>query len=246
MNRFQQWLRVAISLAVIAACISLAFGLVELNRKVKSVEARVESLSDQLESDTRNRFDPQRHARDLMRLMRQMHDKPFVLVIGDSITQRAPLPDEICGFPVVNAGIAGSRVSNFIPFAETMKGFDIKPALIVVALGINDAQTSLRTGFGAAYPLLLDTLPQVPLALATPAPVDFSGADGSLLDPPTVASIEKDIRATAENRRLTLIDLSRVSTIRGYMTGDGVHLSVNGYVLWNAAMLDGIKRALKC
>ena len=64
----------------------------------------------------------------------------FVLVIGDSITERSTLPLEICGGPLVKLGIGGSRASTFIPFAEVMNSRKIAPSLIVVALGLNDAK----------------------------------------------------------------------------------------------------------
>jgi lysophospholipase L1-like esterase len=198
------------------------------------------SLSDQLDTVGRDAFDPQRHARNLLRQMRQV-GKPFIVVLGDSITQRVLLPETICGYPVINAGISGSRTSNFIPFAEEMARLD--PALIVLALGVNDSSRRLKTAFPASYAALLDSLPKVPTILATIAPVDFNGSDGQTIDPEAVDSVNREIRSTAESRKLPLVELAG---LKPFETIDGVHPSVNGNALWLDAVVKGIKSALSC
>jgi hypothetical protein len=59
-------------------------------------------------------------------------------VIGDSITENALLPSEICGRRVINAGIGGFTAGDYLPFAK-----EIMPTaaavLTVVAIGTNEA-----------------------------------------------------------------------------------------------------------
>ncbi len=158
--------------------------------------------------------------------------RPFVLMIGDSITERSKLPGEVCGIPLVKIGIGGSRASAFIPMAEDMNAKSISPLLIVIALGINDANPVYRSDFRASYNLLLDTLPKVPLILATITTVDHSDWLTSMVD--------KIIRSTANGRSLDIIDLSQ---LRDFETTDGIHLTERAYVSWNEAIISGIKRA---
>jgi hypothetical protein len=161
---------------------------------------------------------------------------PFIAVIGDSLTERAKLPATVCGIQLVNAGFGGSRASNFIPFAEEMTALDLVPALVVIALGLNDARRGYRTDFRSTYRLLLETLPESPVVLATLAPVDRAFDTGAILDPSRLSMVDLTIREIAKARNLPLIDLSDVQS----PTSDGVHPI--DYGSWSAAMVAGIER----
>jgi hypothetical protein len=63
-------------------------------------------------------------------------DQPIV-VVGDSITEMAPLPSEACGHPVINAGIGGFRIDEYAKLAPRLF-ISSRPFLIVSALGAND------------------------------------------------------------------------------------------------------------
>lgn len=178
-------------------------------------------------------------ATNLLRQMRQI-GRPFVLVIGDSITEGSTLPDEVCGYPIINAGISGSRAANLMPFAEEIKAQRPRILATVVAVGVNDAQKQYETAFG--YSLLLDSLPPTRLLLATVTPVDFSGPVGSRIDPEKYKAVDATIRSLAAARRLSLIDLSKLEP----RTLDGVHLTIGDYDKWNATVLNGIRSALEC
>jgi hypothetical protein len=157
----------------------------------------------------------------------------FVLVIGDSITERSTLPLEICGGPLVKLGIGGSRASTFIPFAEVMNSRKIAPSLIVVALGLNDANEEYRSGFRVSYNLLLDTLPKAPLILATLTPV----ADERMS---RASKVDEIIRNTAAERSIDSIDLSK---LRDFRTIDGIHLTDAAYASWNEQIIAAIERS---
>jgi lysophospholipase L1-like esterase len=60
-----------------------------------------------------------------------------IVVIGDSITEMAPLPRQICGHPVVNAGVGGQTIREATRLASRVLG---KHAayLIAIAIGAND------------------------------------------------------------------------------------------------------------
>jgi len=162
---------------------------------------------------------------------------PFIVILGDSITASAHLPESVCGLPLVNVGKGGGRASTFISFAEDMSAARLIPALTIVALGVNDAISEYHSDFSAAYAMLLNHLPD-PLALATPAPVDRSAK----IDFGVLQSIDGIIRSYARARNAMLIDLSKLPL----QTSDGLHPTTNSYVLWNAAVVEGIERAMKC
>ena len=69
-------------------------------------------------------------------------DGPIVIV-GDSITEMARFPDRISGKRVVNAGIGGATILDYVVRAP--KIFDgSKPSLIVVAIGANDTGSKTK------------------------------------------------------------------------------------------------------
>lgn len=160
--------------------------------------------------------------------------RPFVLMIGDSITERSTLPLEVCGVPLVKVGIGGSRASTFIPLAEVMNSRKIAPSIIVVALGLNDANEEYRSSFGVSYNLLLDTLPKAPLILATLTPVADERMGRN-------SEVDEIVRKTAAERSVASIDLSK---LRDFRTIDGVHLTDTAYPAWNEQIIAAIERSL--
>ena len=166
---------------------------------------------------------------------------PFVVILGDSITQNARLPDTVCGMPLINAATGGSRASTYIPFAEEMRAQKILPSLVVIALGTNDAISGYGTDFIPAYELLIRSLPANSLAFATPPPVDGSGA--GILNMTALHSIDLAIKEIAASQKATLIDLGKIV---GLETSDGIHPKKTAYPLWINAIVEGIENAMKC
>jgi lysophospholipase L1-like esterase len=189
------------------------------------------------------KFDP---ARDMRTAIAKMADAkgPFAVIIGDSITQRASLPESVCGVTLINAGITGSRVSSFVPFAEEMASRGLAPAAIIVALGVTNAYSGYHTEFAASYSLLLDSLPAgSPVALATIAPVDLAVGEGKNIRPASIDAANLAILAAAKLRNLQSIRLDQLQNVG---TVDGVHLSADGYPAWDDAIMTGFKTALNC
>jgi len=168
---------------------------------------------------------------------------PFVLVLGDSLTAGANLPPSVCGFPIVKIGVGGARPSTFITLAEEITASKLVPKLVVVALGINNSLKGYQTDFRATYSLLLQSLPATPLALATTAPIDPNGSDGSRVNLPLMTAINSDIRDIARTKSATLIELG---SLEGFETRDGIHPTGAAKTAWREAIIAGIKPALGC
>ena len=56
-----------------------------------------------------------------------------VIIFGDSIVQRAALPSEVCGLPLVNAGVRGAGIGYFFRHSAQLLGSS-RPELIVLAV----------------------------------------------------------------------------------------------------------------
>jgi lysophospholipase L1-like esterase len=175
-----------------------------------------------------------------------------VVVLGDSITEAAVLPDAICGHPVINAGIGGAGVDQLLKVAPTLlKGKS--PALVVLAIGTNDAYATpgQEQRFSASYIKLLQFLaPITPkVVVANIPPVDPQGrlivATG--IDPSLIERFNLALPKIAEDAGVPIVDLNKAVSAEGAAeTIDGVHLAPRAYNLWDAAMFAGITRALDC
>jgi lysophospholipase L1-like esterase len=175
-----------------------------------------------------------------------------IVVLGDSITEAATLPEAICNHPVVNAGIGGAGVAELLAVAPSLLR-DKAPAPVVVAIGTNDARASegQEERFNASYARLLRSLAGVSSKLAV-ANIPQVSPDAPLtlaahLDPALVDRLNQALPNLADTAGASFIDLHKALAANGQPAMfDGVHLAPATYDLWDAAMLKGIKTALGC
>jgi lysophospholipase L1-like esterase len=167
-----------------------------------------------------------------------------VVVLGDSIVEASTLPRSICGHPIVNAGIGGTSTgSGLVEMLKQALG-DKRAALVVVALGSNDAAIpeSVERYRSNYRTLLTDLSALTPrraiLALPPPEPgleeakkVSIAAIDG----------YNTVLPGLAEEARATFIALPAMPAAH---TLDGIHLNAAGYAVWDRAILEGIDAAL--
>lgn len=146
-----------------------------------------------------------------------------IVILGDSITERASFPESIDGHALVNAGISGGTTLDFIAIAPALLR-DVKPAMIVIALGTNDigSQTE-RQDYAALLIALKKVCPNL-LALAAPQ------RDGSIL-------INAQIKAAAQSEGVRFIEIPLPD---GSKLADNVHLNDAGYRTWTPAVIAAI------
>jgi hypothetical protein len=165
-----------------------------------------------------------------------------VIVFGDSIVQGAALPQSICGFPVINAGVVGAAVQYFQHHAAELLGSS-HPKLIVLAVGINNASPAAAKQFQSNYVELVASLSRVaPVAVATITPVR-SGKGSESYDPTLVPKLNGIIKTTPNPK--AVIDLNEPLSGANWTT-DGIHLGAAGNALWTKAVVDGVRRVLDC
>jgi lysophospholipase L1-like esterase len=171
-------------------------------------------------------------------------DHPIVFM-GDSITESARLPSSICDRPVVNAGVGASNLGTYAEFAkEIVQNLDA--ALIVVALGINDAGVELTSDFKQRYLAFVHTvLKHAPKAVLVGIPPIEDGPLKNYFDIEEAQRIDDIIREVAHEEGAEFVDL-RAAIKSHPATVDGVHLWARGYKPWLAAITDAIGHALPC
>jgi hypothetical protein len=173
----------------------------------------------------------------------QIHQaKGPVIVFGDSIVEGAPLPKSICGLRVINAGVAGAGIEYFWNHARELLGSS-RPALIVLAVGINNASSTASQQFEAHYRETAVVLSSAaPLVVATITPVR-SGGESLGYDASMVPGLNQIIKSTPEIRGM--IDLNAALSDSN-LTTDGIHLGKDGYARWVRAMVEGMTSVLGC
>jgi lysophospholipase L1-like esterase len=169
-------------------------------------------------------------------------DNPIILV-GDSITEASTLPRELCGHPIVNAGLNGATTASDLGtwLIEALDGR--RAAAIVVSLGTNDALTARSAqAFEASYAALLAQLAKVTDRLAVLAipEIDVQGRVTAELKAKAMAGIDgfnAVLPGLAVKGGATFIALPPMPKPH---TIDGVHLNGVGYSTWDQAILQGV------
>jgi lysophospholipase L1-like esterase len=181
-----------------------------------------------------------------------------LLVLGDSIME-AMYGDQLCGLPVLNAGVGGTGVDFVAAHVERMLSWS-RPSYVLVSVGINDAT---RAGsprneadlsqWARTYSSLLDRIEgvhAVPLVM-TLLPVEKDGALGErYFDRATVVDLNRRLRELSEARNGRLLDgFSAFADHKGAMkigsTVDGVHLTGESYGLLRNLIEGGLREAAK-
>jgi lysophospholipase L1-like esterase len=170
-----------------------------------------------------------------------------VVVVGDSITEGALLPSEVCGKTVINAGIGGTDTHSYQRIATEI--FAVKPAaLIIIALGTNDSTRSVGSpdGFAASYSALIDVLvPHAEKILLAGIPaIQPDGAMASqFFDSAVVDRHNEEISTLSRRRSIGFIDLHAIDSGG---TTDGVHLDAARYKAWTSAIVSAIDTSFAC
>jgi lysophospholipase L1-like esterase len=169
-------------------------------------------------------------------------DNPIIL-LGDSITEASALPRELCGHPIVNAGLNGASTASDLGtwLIEALAGR--RAAAIVVSLGTNDALQARSTqSFETSYAALLAQLAEVTghlSVLAVPG-IDVQGrltADMQAEAMSRINDFNAVLPALAAKGGAAFIALPPMPSP---YTIDGVHLNATGYSTWDKAILEGV------
>ena len=167
---------------------------------------------------------------------------PFIL-LGDSISEASTLPRELCGHPIVNAGLNGASSASDLGtwLIEALDGR--RAAAIVVALGTNDAlQAATTQSFETNYSALLNRLVKVTshLALLAIPAIEVQGRVTTEMQAEAMGRIDEfnaalpALAAKSGGAFIALPPMASPHTI------DGVHLNATGYSVWDETIFKGI------
>jgi lysophospholipase L1-like esterase len=167
-----------------------------------------------------------------------------IVVLGDSIVEASTLPRSLCGHPIVNAGIGGaSTESNLGSILKESLG-NKRAALIVVALGTNDAAIPnsverYRSNYRALLTELSALTPRSAIVAIPPPEAGLEEAIKASLA--TIDGYNAILPKLAEETRASFIALPAMPERH---TLDGIHLNAAGYEIWDRAILRGVESAI--
>jgi len=172
-----------------------------------------------------------------------------VIVLGDSNVEASTLPRSLCNHAVVNAGLDGASTASDLGtwLAEAMAGR--RAAMIVVALGTNDAVSRAplsKERFAESYGALL-------ARLATLAPRLVVLAIPQIETRSRLTAIQSEAARIIDAYNSILPEIASKSSATFAAlpampephTIDGVHLNAAGYLVWDQAVLQGAAAVCK-
>jgi hypothetical protein len=189
-------------------------------------------------------FDTHRATRQFVIRLTLARFDDAVVVLGDSIVEASTLPRSLCGHPIVNAGIGGAATASHLDalLAEALGGK--QAALVVVALGTNDAANPDSVAqYSSNYRALLGNLAALTPRIAVVAipPPEAGLEEAKKVSGAVIDSYNAVLPGLAEQTRASFIPLPPMPERH---TIDGIHLNAAGYRVWDKAVLGGIEAAL--
>lgn len=164
-----------------------------------------------------------------------------VIFGGDSITEAALLPSEVCGHRIINAGIGGVTTYQY---AMAIRRMDFKAIAFVLAIGTNDAEPANIGEFPDRYRFLSKAIAaRSSVILYAGIPPIETGPIAEQFDPKSSDEINQAIRDYAGRQ---FIDMRMALTKIEQKTIDGVHLSAPAQAVWLDTILTRLKVALGC
>jgi lysophospholipase L1-like esterase len=173
-----------------------------------------------------------------------------VIVLGDSIVEASTLPRSLCNHAVVNAGLNGASTASDLGtwLAGALAGR--RAAMIVVALGTNDAlsiappsKERFAESYGALLAMLSTLAPRM-VVLAIPQ-VETRGRMTAALQSEAARTIDgynSILPGIASKNGAAFAALPAMPEPH---TVDGVHLDAAGYLVWDKAVLQGAAAVCK-
>jgi lysophospholipase L1-like esterase len=189
-------------------------------------------------------FDTHRATRQFIIRLTLARLDDAVVVLGDSIVEASTLPRSLCGHPIVNAGIGGASTASDLDKLLTEALSGKQAALVVVALGTNDAAHHDSVAqYSAIYRALLGNLAALTprIAIVAIPPPEAGLAEAKKVSSAAIDSYNAVLPGLAEQTRASFIPLPAMPARH---TIDGIHLNAAGYEVWDKAVLGGIEAAL--
>ena len=168
--------------------------------------------------------------------------QPRLVLLGDSLSEGHPAK-EIAGFRVVNMGISGDKIA-MEPDGGVLRRLDVvaraKPEHVFVMVGVNDfwhtppkPVADAKADYSKLAEALAKALPDSKLWLLSTFPTSGEYAEFN----GTINELNKWVRVLADRHGAEYVDAhpalaNAKGELRAEFTGDGIHLTPEGYEAW--------------
>ncbi|WP_420148186.1 GDSL-type esterase/lipase family protein [Spirosoma sp.] len=179
-----------------------------------------------------------------------------ILLMGNSITQaigkrslvvhhagQVPFDNALAGYRYGVAAISGDKTQHLLWRIENLDFTKANPDVVVVTIGVNnfreDDANDITSAIGLILKALNSKLPQAKLVLIGPLPAGTTADDDKRKK---YVAVHQQIQRFVDNKTVffcdpspALIDATGNLTAGAYYA-DGIHLAVDGYKAWAAAL----------
>lgn len=168
--------------------------------------------------------------------------KGGTVFLGDSLTNQFPIAKAFAGKNVYNRGIGGDRIEGILERLDCSV-ITLEPTLIFVMIGANDVlwpvdyrNGNLAPGYERLFASLKAVAPQATVIAFTMPPIDkHQDRLGTCIADNLVGNAQ--LKTVCTNRGIELRDtfsalVNAEGNYRKGMSTDGVHLSLDGYLVW--------------
>jgi lysophospholipase L1-like esterase len=167
-----------------------------------------------------------------------------IVFLGDSITDRCEWNELFPANNVINRGISGDRTYGVLNRLDNI--IKNKPSKVFLMIGINDLRegrnvVEVKNDYNKILKQLTENLPNTKIFVQSVLPVDTKQPTPKIKSNDSISNLNKEIKQLTEEYGLTYIDLFSVMAdtsgqLKPEFTHDGIHLSGNGYKVWNEAI----------
>lgn len=153
--------------------------------------------------------------------------KGGTLIVGDSLVERSGTR-RLCGATAFVAGVSGAKFSDIAAMTLTLAK-TLNPALIIIAVGTNDATIANATAadvWEREYDAILTSLNGFPIEVVAIPPIQSGGSQSAQFEQAVI---------DAHNAALEALAMRHHASFAGptpFATTDGIHQSSQGAITW--------------
>jgi lysophospholipase L1-like esterase len=175
------------------------------------------------------------------------HIRPDVVMLGDSLIEIGIWSELLEGLSVINRGVSGDDSAGVLQRLSEV--LERHPRVICLEIGINDLQQ------GIPVDRVLDNVRAIVTAAAQTGSwlilqsVPFVVAGYRPDINPAVNRLNTGLRELSNGAEIGFFDLNAIVSYGGALDArnsfDGLHLNARGYLLWSAALVPELQKALR-
>lgn len=167
------------------------------------------------------------------------NDPGGIIFLGDSLTNNGNWSELFPHNQVKNRGIGGDKTYGVLNRLDDV--IAAKPDKIFLMIGTNDilsgrSSSDVINDYDKIVSKILNTSPSTKIFLQSVLLINNQKSSFAKDSNVKIETVNKEIKSLADKYSLTYIDVSSILSQNGQLktelTPDGIHLNINGYLIW--------------